>query len=777
MPVGPKSTVVIVESPAKCKKIEGFLGPGYTVLASFGHLTTLKSLKDIDLDKNYHPTFSIIDSKKSHISKLKKAISNSDNVIIATDDDREGEAIGFHICNLFKLPVSTTPRIIFHEITKPAIQEAINNPTTLNTDLINAAIARQVLDIMVGFMISPMLWKNISQNMKNGLSAGRCQSPALRLVYDNQKEIDSSPGTFVYSTTGYFTKQNLAFTLNHQYTTNSEPDMETFLEESVNHDHNFKKGKVRETTKNPPSPFTTSALQQSANTNLRISPKATMQICQKLYEGGLITYMRTDSRTYSKEFIKKAKGYIKSEYGDTYIHTDVDKLSERNEKKSKKKKKDDNNKAQEAHEAIRPTDITNTDIGTKYDSKEVRMYNLIWKNTVESCMSPAKYNAITCTITAPYDHEYRYSCENVIFPGWKIVGGYDESNPEYHYLLQMKDQDVDYNKIISKITVKDTKSHYTEAKLVQLLEEQGIGRPSTFSSLIDKIQTRGYVKKANVTGVKKTCTEYELVDCEISEHNIEKEFGNEKGKLVIQPLGMMVLEFLIKHYDELFIYEYTKNMEDMLDNIAKGDEVWYELCDKVYNCIKELSGELKGNSRERYQIDDKHTWMIAKYGPVIKCQEGENVTWKKVRKDIDFDKLKNGDYKLSDLLDVSKSGGRLLGNYKNKEMYLKKGQYGLYVEWGDNKKSLSYLEKEEIEINLQDVISYISKPSSSVIREISNDMSIRNGKYGPYIFYKTKKMKKPQFLKLKGFNLEDDEDYESCDVERLTTWIEEKYSV
>ena len=167
---------------------------------------------------------------------------------------------------------------------------------------------------------------------------------------------------------------------------------------------------------------------------------------------------------------------------------------------------------------------------------------------------------------------------------------------------------------------------------------------------------------------------------------------------------MMVLEFLIKHYDELFIYEYTKNMEDMLDNIAKGDEVWYELCDKVYNCIKELSGELKGNSRERYQIDDKHTWMIAKYGPVIKCQEGENITWKKVRKDIDFDKLKNGDYKLSDLLDVSKSGGRLLGNYKNKEMYLKKGQYGLYVEWGDNKKSLSYLEKEEIEINLQDVI-------------------------------------------------------------------------
>ena len=775
MPIGPKPTVVIVESPAKCKKIENFLGPGYVVLASFGHLTTLKSLKDIDVNKNYKPSFNVIDSKKSHISKLRKAISNSDKVIIATDDDREGEAIGFHICNLFKLPVSTTPRIIFHEITKPAIQQAINNPTTLNMDLINAAIARQVLDILVGFMISPMLWKNISQNMKNGLSAGRCQSPALRLVYDNQKEIDESPGTFVYSTTGYFTSKNIPFNLNHQFTMDSDPNMENFLEETVNHEHMFKKGKVRETTKNPPLPFTTSALQQSANTNLRISPKATMKICQKLYESGLITYMRTDSRTYSKEFIKKAKGYIKSEYGDEYIHNDVDKLSERSEKKSKKKKKDDN-KAQEAHEAIRPTDITKVDIGTGFDSKEVRMYKLIWKNTVESCMSPAKYNALTCTISAPYSHEYRYSCENVIFPGWKIVDGYEESNPIYHYLLKLEEQELEYNKVQSKISVKDTKSHYTEAKLVQLLEEQGIGRPSTFSSLIDKIQTRGYVKKTNVKGVKKTCIEYELVDCEIHENTIEKEFGNEKGKLVIQPLGIMVLEFLIKHYDELFVYSYTKNMEDTLDHIAKGESIWYNLCDNVYSTIKNLSEELKGSSREHYKIDEHHTWMIAKYGAVIKCQIGENVTWKKAKKDIDFDKLKSGKLKLSDILDTSSSSGRLLGEYKKQKMYLKKGQYGLYVEWGDNKKSLSYLQKEECEITLEDVITYITNPSS-ILREISSDMSIRNGKYGPYIFYKSKQMKRPQFLKLRGFKLEDGEDYESCDIERLTTWIEETYSV
>ena len=772
---GLKPTVVIVESPAKCSKIEGFLGPGYQVLASFGHITTLKSLKDIDIQNNFKPTFSIIDSKKAQIAKLRKAISNSSKVVIATDDDREGEAIGFHLCNVFNLPVSTTPRIIFNEITKSAIQHAIKHPTTLNMDLINAAIARQVLDIIVGFTISPILWKNITRNSKDGLSAGRCQSPALRLVYDNQQDISKSPGTFVYNTTGYFTKLNIPFVLNHQFTTDDDDGVEEFLEESVNFNHSFNCGSKRTTTKNPPQPFTTSALQQSANSNLRISPKLTMKICQKLYENGLITYMRTDSKTYSKEFISKASKYIEKEYGKEYLHDNVDSLSERKEKKSKKKK--DDNKAQEAHEAIRPTDITKVDIDGEFDTKEIRMYKLIWRNTMESCMSPAKYNALTSTISAPNEHQYRYSCEEVIFPGWKVVGGYDEENPTYKYLLTLKEQVIPYNKITAKITVKDTKSHYTEAKLVQLLEENGIGRPSTFSSLVDKIQSRGYVKKTNVEGVKKKCTEFELVDCELSQYDIEKEFGNEKSKLVIQPLGILVLEFLINNYDELFVYEYTKSMEDSLDTIAKGNLDWYKLCSECYNSIHELSKELTGSERQQYKIDEKHTWMIAKYGPVIKFQEGENVTWKKAKKDIDFEKLKAGKYKLKDILDTTSYTGKKLGDYQGHPMLLKKGKFGLYVEWGNNKKSLTYLQKEEHDITIEDVIKFITKPSSSVIREISDDLSIRNGKYGPYIFYKTKSMKKPQFLKLAGFVLEDGEDYETCDNGRLIEWIEEKYSI
>ena len=355
--------LVIVESPAKCKKIEEYLGNGYKCIASYGHIQNLATefgLKCIDVENNFKPTFSVLKEKERHISKMRSEIAKADEVILATDDDREGEGIAWHICQLFDLPINTTKRMIFHEITKTALQNAVANCGTLNIDLVNAQQARQVLDLLVGYIISPILWQKISRNSKTGLSAGRCQSPALRLVYDNQKDIESTPGKKAYNTTAYFTNKNILFTLNFNH--NDETTMENFLEESVNHDHVITCQKPKVTTKNPPSPFTTSALQQSASSNYNISPKDTMKICQKLYEAGLITYMRTDSKCYSKEFIEKAKDYITNAYGDEYINKDVDKLSERNESKPKKKpKKKDKEKdkveAQEAHEAIRPTDI------------------------------------------------------------------------------------------------------------------------------------------------------------------------------------------------------------------------------------------------------------------------------------------------------------------------------------------------------------------------------------------------------------------------------------
>jgi len=771
-------TVVIVESPAKCKKIEGYLGPNYKCIASFGHIQELNGIKSIEIDNNFKPNFNLLESKIQQINKIKTLLKNSKEVLIASDDDREGEAIGWHICQVFKLPL-TTKRIIFHEITKPALERAVSNPTTLNMNIIHAQQARQVLDLLVGYKISPILWKNISRNSKDGLSAGRCQTPALRLVYDNQKDIDDSPGKKVYNTTGYFTKMNLGFSLNHNFeiisfnsTTNNT--MEQFLEESVSFDHIYTCSKPKQTTKNPPTPFTTSSLQQKASSELNISPKDTMSICQKLYEAGFITYMRTDSTTFCLEFIEKASSFIKDKYGDTYLHTDVNRLSERKvekpKKKSKKKEEKENN-TQEAHEAIRPTDVTMEKIDDSFSSKEKRMYNLIWSVTVESCMSPALYNSISAKITAPMEKEYKYNSELVNFPGWKMVRGYEKENPEYQFLQTLKNKViVNYNKITAKVSVKDLKSHYTEAKLIQLLEEKGIGRPSTFSTLLEKIQERGYVKKDNIKGKKIKCVDYELVDDELAEMEDEREFGNEKNKLVVQPLGILVLEFLLKHYEKLFNYEYTKNMETDLDTIAKGDKIWHNLCRECLTDIDECSKDLDGGGdKQIINIDDNHVYMIGKYGPVIKKGDKDNATFLNVKKDIDLEKLKKGEYTLDEIVET-KSGNKVIGKYKGNEVILKKGKFGNYITWGENKKSLNNIEKDVDELTMEDITKYIENTSAvnpSMIREINENTSIRKGKFGNYIFYKTHNMSKPKFIKLNKFK----GDYNSCPIKELEDYV------
>ena len=688
-----KNTLVIVESPAKCKKIEGFLGPGYKCVASYGHITTLESLKDVDVENHFKPTFKMIESKKQNINRLEGLVKNSDEVVLATDDDREGEAIAWHICQLFKLPVKTTKRIIFHEITKTAIQKAMSKPTIINMNIVYAQQARQILDIIVGFKISPSLWNHITRKSKSGLSAGRCQTPALRIIYENQKEIDKSPGKMVYTTTGYFTQNNLPFVLTQQYT--DKEKMENFLEESVDFKHIYSCGKVRNTTKNPPKPFTTSRIQQTANTELRISPKETMSLCQKLYEGGFITYMRTDSEIYSKEFLGLAKEYVERKWSEEYVRPDLETMGE---KKTKGKKKDDN--AQEAHEAIRPTDINRTEIPEEFSGKERKMYALIWRNTVESCMAPAKYNAITASISAPEENEYRYSSEQVVFPGWKAVNGYDKENPTYSYLKSLKSIDT-YKKIVCKVTLKELKQHYTEAKLVQILEEKGIGRPSTFASLVEKIQERGYVKRDNIKGKQIACIDFELEGEELSEMEHHHEFGNEKNKLVIQSVGIMVIEFLLQHFTEFFNYDYTKNMENELDKIAKDELVWYKLCEV---CLKDIDSTPCVKERKQITIDDNHVYMIGKYGPVIKYMNdnGEVIKFKNVRKDLDIVKLEKGEYKLSDILQDDNS--KCIGKYNEDNVFIKKGKYGYYAQVADKSVSLANIEKDIVDITVEDVI-------------------------------------------------------------------------
>jgi DNA topoisomerase-1 len=770
--------LVIVESPAKCKKIESFLGAGYKCIASFGHireLTKNKGIRCIDVENDYKPDYSLVKHQLKNISMMKSYIKSSEEVLLATDDDREGEAIAWHICKVFNLPIKTTKRIIFHEITKPALEKAVLNPTIIDMKKVYSQQARQVLDLLVGYSISPLLWKYINKTSVSSLSAGRCQTPALRLVYDNYKSIKENPGIECYNITGNFTEKGLNFKLNESY--EKKEEVEEFLELSVNHKHKIKKEKEKEVIKKAPEPLTTSSLQQKASNILHYSPKDTMRICQNLYECGYITYMRTDSKNYSKEFIEKTKEYILRKYDENYISKNIENLSLRKTESVNKKKKKEENKAQEAHEAIRPTKIEVLTIteNNKLGLKEKRMYNLIWKTTVESCMSDALYKSLTININGPLETKYKYKEEEVIFEGWTIIENNEKVNKNYRYIESLKNNEiVEYNKISSDYALKNTKQHYTEAKLVSLLEKQGIGRPSTFSSIISKIQERNYVNIEDIEGREIECVEYELIEETIEEKKKKKKLGKENKKLVIQPLGILVVEFLIKYFPDIFSYEYTKMMEEDLDIIALGKKVWYELCDECYkkiNSIKEEMGENVKKEHE-YDIDDNHKYRIARYGPVIETKDEEGKKkYLKIKEGITLEEIKKGELTLEEIIETREEKIRkeLLGRIENEEVIIKKGKYGYYVIYKEKNYSLKGIKKSVDEITIEDIKELIEEnKTKGVKREINKELSIRNGKYGDYIYYKTEKMKKPKFIPIKKCPLK----YLECSKEEFIEWFE-----
>jgi len=784
-------TLVIVESPAKCKKIEEYLGPGYKCVASFGHLRELSSLKNVDIQNNFEPTYTIIDNaiKKNQIENIRKEIKKANEIVISTDDDREGEAIGWHICKLFNLDINKTKRITFNEITETALQKAIKNPSRINMNIVNAQQARQILDLLVGFQVSPLLWKYISKNSENSLSAGRCQTPALRIIYDNQKEINEAKEKEKYNTIGFFTNKNISFELTPQGKFETKDEVIEFLDGTAEFDHIYTCTKPEIKIKKCPEPFTTSRLQQTASNELHFSPKETMKVCQSLYEGGYITYMRTDSKKYSKEFIDSTKEYIVRTYEEKYVNENINILinnREKNINENENESETQNNLIQEAHEAIRPTTISLKELHDNLDSKEKRMYKLIWENTLESCMASAIFYSITASILALNNLKFVCSSELINFPGWKIVSKkyLNEINPdnkEYHYLQTIKqNQVIYYKKIKSNVTLTNIKSHYTEARLIQLLEEKGIGRPSTFAMLIDKIQERGYVKKEDIKGKQMICVDFELENGEIFEIESKREFGNEKNKLVLQPLGLIVMEFLENNFNNLFDYGYTKQMEDDLDKISQGNKLWYELCrgcnDQISSLINKLNGESK--SKLEIKIDENNSYVIGKYGPVVKntsTVDGKNSTiFNKVIKDIDIHKLENGEYKLEDILDTNHIRSEYnLGKFEDHDVILKKGKFGLYISWDKNSKTLKELGNQPIEsITFKDIEKYLNE-GSNIIREISDNITIRKSAKGEYIFYKSTKMKKPVFYNFKGF----EEDYKICNINILKNWLKETYKI
>lgn len=795
------NSLVIVESPAKCKKIENYLGPGYKVIASFGHLRTISGLESIDIQNGFNTKYSVIQEplKLKQIEKIRAEILKSDDVIIATDDDREGEAIGWHICDLFGLSITNTKRIIFHEITESAIQSAISHPKRINMNLVEAQKARQILDLLVGFNITPILWNCISKNHEQSLSAGRCQTPALRLVYENYLDVKSSPGKIAYNIYGYFTNLNLNFELNKQFTDCEETY--AFLEKCKCWDFLCSTTSPKKIIKKAPEPLTTSGLQQLASNELNMSPKDTMKYAQQLYESGFITYMRTDSKKYSNEFIENVKKYVSFNYGDEYISINIENLIvglkqiEESVKKSKKTvaEKKGIPAPQEAHEAIRPVNI-NVKEDPLIEGKAIRLYNLIWKRTVESCLASAQYNSVSAKITAPLEREFIYKTEQPIFLGWQIIETNKKTDENiYQYVINLKQNSIMMpKKIESKFTMIELKSHYSEARLVQLLEDKGIGRPSTFASLVEKLQERKYVLKQNITGIEINCKDFILSENNITEINLKKEFGNEKNKLVIQPLGIIVVEFLLNKFDSFFNYNYTKEMEDNLDFISRGEQQLNTLCLTCFNNLSEKINELTDIKKFSLEIDDNHTLIIGKHGPVVKCCKNDkgNVCFLSVKKNLDIESLKRKDkaeISLEDIIEIpdknTESGS--IGKYKGQELFIKKGKYGIYAQWGKETRSL----KEQFsnmpieQINYIDILRFLDKDTVldhskpvGLVRELKPYLSIRTGKFGDYIFYKkpySKKTQKPEFLKLNGFN----GDYKKCDKELLINWINQTYNI
>jgi len=837
--------LLIVESPAKCSTIVSHLGADkYMCVATLGHMRELVGLQDIDPTFAAVPQFHVMDAKKAQIEKIRALIGECKETYLMTDNDREGAGIAYHVCCLFGLPLATTKRIVFNEITKPALERAIQSPHLLNMDAVHAQIARQTLDILVGFKITPTLWSHVAGS---ALSAGRCQTPALRLIYDNQCAIDAAAeGRIVFETVGYFTKLNLKYDLNKGHDTDEA--CSAFLHASAAFKHVIRAPDVRPFSRAAPQPLTTCSLQQQASNELNLSPADTMTACQHLYEGGYITYPRTDSRAYSEPFLEHARAYITEKWGEKYAMGQEQESEPEPPEKSqqpeppeksqqqqtqkpskkrivvvkRKKTQDlepdvpDNVKPQEAHEAVHVTSLHCLSAPDTMTEKEQRLYRMIWRHSAESCMPPCTGKTLTSCITAPEGREYRHSVERTEFAGWRIVAAQlnDAATAAHWSFFQaiVPDSAIKYNKLQSRMHVRELKSHYSEASLVSMLEERGIGRPSTFSSLVHKIQERGYVAKRDVPGRIVRCTNYDLDGGILSQTVEERAFGNEKNRLVIQPIGCMVLEFLCAHFAELFDYDYTKRMEQQLDQVSSGQKRWSDVCAECLSCVDRLLNQLNSKGLTKCAIplgDGVHEFIMGKHGPLIR--RTDNKIMQPVRKDVvvDYARLQRGEYRVEDLVLVSVSSNatnatknlcKLLGKFNGADLFLRTGKYGPYLTWGDKKQSLPQFKiKNAINLNInnemnenvdvvplsyddavrciesftdkdnEDVSSINNaKPSTnpSILREISTHASVRNGQYGPYIYYKNPKMKTPAFISLRGFK----EDWKTCDVQLLDVW-------
>lgn len=727
--------LLIVESPAKAKTIEKYLGKDFEVKSSFGHIRDLeKEGMGIDIDNGFKPSYTISEDKRRVVQELKTKAKTAKEVWLATDEDREGEAISWHLCEVLGLDPRATKRIVFHEITKPAIQKAVENPRTVNMNLVDAQQARRVLDRLVGFEISPVLWRKLSGG--NSLSAGRVQSVAVKLIVEREREINQFNSTSDFKTEAKFKgtqqkKQSFKAEGPRFKNANLAND---FLQACINATYTVKEIQVKPGKKSPAPPFTTSTLQQEASRKLGMSVSRTMRVAQSLYENGHITYMRTDSVNLSDTALENAYDAITKQFGKNYHQ--------------QRKFQNKNQSAQEAHEAIRPTDLNVTNIA---DADGQRLYELIWKRTIASQMADAQLEKTQVKIGISTHNETLQAQGEVIkFDGFLKV--YTESKDDEDEegsaegmlpaMLEGEELPLEYLKATERYS--RPPARYTEASLVKKLEELGIGRPSTYAPTISTIQQRKYVERRELEGTPRNFQIITLADNAISQ-TIGKEItGADKNKLFPTDLGMVVTDFLNEHFKQIMDYRFTANIENQFDNIAQGKEEWETIIKDFYYPFHETV-EVTMEHAERAKgehilgtdpVSGKQVIArLGRFGPMVQIGDTESEEAPKfasLRRNQSIETIT-----LEEALDLFKLP-LVLGNYENQEVIVGVGRFGPYVKFGDSFISLPKGE-DPLSVDMDRAIAIIKEKQDAdapIAFYEGEPVTKGKGRFGPFIKYK-----------------------------------------
>ncbi len=749
--------LVIVESPAKAKTIEGFLGKEYTVKSSYGHVRDLnKNTLSVNIEKDFEPEYEISEDKKALIAELKKLSKAADTVWLASDEDREGESISWHLYEALDLKKKDTRRIVFHEITKTAILNAIENPRDIDMGLVAAQQARRVLDRLVGYELSPLLWKKV----KPSLSAGRVQSVAVRLIVEREEEIKNFVQSSAYRVTAQFSfiKDNQEYTLAAELPNRFDTEEETrkFLESCMNAAYKVDSIEKKPTVRYPAPPFTTSTLQQEAARKLGFSVANTMRIAQQLYESGKITYMRTDSVNLSSLALGMAKKEIAENYGAEYVKT----------RQYHTKTKG----AQEAHEAIRPTYLNQHTI--KGTADERKLYELIWKRTIASQMADAQMERTNVNIgVSTNDKQFVATGEVILFDGFLKVymESYDDDRADDTAAILPPIEvgtALDMEKMEAQQRYSRHPLRYTEASLVKKMEELGIGRPSTYAPTISTIQKREYVTKGDVKGEPLTYKIISLKNNKISEKTGKENYGAEKGKLLPTDIGVLVNKFLTQYFESIIDYNFTANVEKEFDKIAEGEREWNAMIKDFYKgfhqqvvSTTENSGKFSG---EKLLGTDPATGKkvyvkVGRFGPVAQIgdtESNEKPRFAGLKKDMSIESVT-----LEEVLKLF-DFPRILGQYEGKEITVAVGRFGPYIRHDNKFYSLAKTDNPAL-VEYDRAVEIINekrqKDLDNIIRTYDQDPDLRvlNGRYGPYIAYKKSNFKIPKGTEPSTLSYED----------------------